>query len=149
MSKSRPDAGTIYLSDDPAVITKKIKRAVTDTDSEIRYDPEPKPGLSNLLGHPAPRSPTDRRARSVAEEFAGQGYGALKAAVAEAVVGLRRSRSPPAPASCWTTRPSWTGSWPGAPSGPGRWPVATVADAYAKVGFLPAGRRLSRRWQAH
>ena len=86
MSKSRPDAGTIYLSDDPALITKKIKRAVTDTDNEIRYDPEAKPGLSNLLTILA--AFTDSTPTAVAEEFAGQGYGGLKAAVADAVVAF-------------------------------------------------------------
>ncbi len=40
MSKSRPDAGTVNLLDDAADITRKIKRAVTDTETEVRYDPE-------------------------------------------------------------------------------------------------------------
>ncbi len=86
MSKSRPDAGTIYLSDDPAAITKKIKRAVTDTDNEIRFDPETKPGLSNLLTILA--AFTDTTPEAAAAEFAGQGYGGLKAAVADAVVAF-------------------------------------------------------------
>jgi tryptophanyl-tRNA synthetase len=88
MSKSRPDAGTVYLSDDAAVITRKIKRAVTDTDSEIAYDPERKPGLSNLLAIHA--SFTGTTAEESAAAFAGQGYGQLKAAVAEAVVEFAR-----------------------------------------------------------
>ena len=50
MSKSEDTAaGTILLLDDPKVIEKKIKRAVTDTESEIRYDVTAKPGVSNLL----------------------------------------------------------------------------------------------------
>src|SRR6201999_2449805 len=49
MSKSLPDAGTVNLLDDAATITRKLKRAVTDTDTEVRYDPEAKPGVSNLL----------------------------------------------------------------------------------------------------
>src|SRR6185437_7649599 len=49
MSKSLPDAGTLNLLDEPSVLARKIKRAVTDTGSEIRYDPASKPGVSNLL----------------------------------------------------------------------------------------------------
>ena len=41
--------GTVYLLDSPADIERKIKRAVTDTESEVRFDPENKPGVSNLL----------------------------------------------------------------------------------------------------
>lgn len=49
MSKSDPDMSRINLTDPPEMIIKKIKRAVTDNDNEIRYDPKNKPGLSNLL----------------------------------------------------------------------------------------------------
>jgi tryptophanyl-tRNA synthetase len=50
MSKTSGDEqGTIWLADDPKVIEKKIKRAVTDADGEVRFDPEAKPGVSNLL----------------------------------------------------------------------------------------------------
>jgi len=50
MSKSiSSPLGTIYLFDEPAEITKKIMKAVTDTDGEVRFDPKNKPGLSNLL----------------------------------------------------------------------------------------------------
>jgi tryptophanyl-tRNA synthetase len=50
MSKSaNSDAGCVFLLDDPAAIMKKFKRAVTDSDSEVRYDREAKPGVSNLL----------------------------------------------------------------------------------------------------
>ncbi|MDP9094484.1 MAG: tryptophan--tRNA ligase [Actinomycetota bacterium] len=84
MSKSRGDAGTVNLLDEPSVIVKKIKRAVTDTDSEVRYDPETKPGISNLLTILS--AVTDREMGQLVGEFAGRGYGALKAAVADAVV---------------------------------------------------------------
>jgi tryptophanyl-tRNA synthetase len=86
MSKSLPDAGTLNLLDEPSVLAKKIKRAVTDTGTEIRYDPAAKPGVSNLLvilsavtGTPIP---------ALESEFAGQGYGHLKSAVADAVVAF-------------------------------------------------------------
>lgn len=50
MSKSGDnDAGIIYMLDDPSVIEKKFKRAVTDSDNEVRFDQEHKPGVSNLL----------------------------------------------------------------------------------------------------
>ncbi len=86
MSKSLPDAGTVNLLDDPKVIEKKIKRAVTDTDTEIRFDPEAKPGVSNLLNIYA--SFADCSAAEAETEFAGKGYGALKVATAEAVVAF-------------------------------------------------------------
>lgn len=50
MSKSvSSPLGTVYLLDDPADVEKKVMKAVTDTDGEVRYDPTAKPGLSNLL----------------------------------------------------------------------------------------------------
>jgi tryptophanyl-tRNA synthetase len=86
MSKSLGDAGTLNLLDAPAVLGKKIKRAVTDTETEVRYDPVAKPGVSNLLailGAVTGRAPQD-----VAGDFAGQGYGVLKTAVADSVVAF-------------------------------------------------------------
>ncbi len=60
MSKSAAtDAGLISLLDDPAKTAKKIRSAVTDSDREIRFDPEAKPGVSNLLTiQSAVRAPT-------------------------------------------------------------------------------------------
>jgi tryptophanyl-tRNA synthetase len=85
MSKSADSPqGTVLVLDDPKTITKKIKSAVTDSGSEVRYDPEEKPGVSNLLEILA--AVTDRKIPAVEAEFAGSGYGAFKAAVAEAVV---------------------------------------------------------------
>lgn len=50
MSKSGDnDAGIVYMLDEPAVIEKKFKRAVTDSENEVRFDREKKPGVSNLL----------------------------------------------------------------------------------------------------
>ena len=50
MSKSTDSPqGTVLVLDDPKVIEKKVKRAVTDTDGEVRFDPIGKPGVSNLL----------------------------------------------------------------------------------------------------
>ena len=86
MSKSRPDAGTLNLMDEPAVLTKKIKRAVTDTDTSIRFDRARKPGVSNLLAILS--AVTSTPIAALEAELAGQGYGALKNAVADAVVAF-------------------------------------------------------------
>jgi tryptophanyl-tRNA synthetase len=86
MSKSLGDAGTVNLLDEPAAIARKIRRAVTDTETEVRFDPEHKPGVSNLLSILA--SVTDRKVDEVVGDFDGQGYGALKGAVADAVVAF-------------------------------------------------------------
>ena len=85
MSKSAADPkGLINLMDDTSVIVKKIKSAVTDTDGEVRFDREAKPGVSNLLGIHSAIS--GRSIDSLVEEFTGQGYGALKGEVADVVV---------------------------------------------------------------
>ena len=85
MSKSAgSDAGLIQLLDEPGVITKRIKSAVTDAEREIRFDPEAKPGISNLLTIHSALS--GRSVEDLAADFAGQGYGDLKKAVAEVVV---------------------------------------------------------------
>lgn len=87
MSKSADSvAGTIYVLDDPAAVTKKIKRAVTDTDNEVRYDVAAKPGVSNLLSILG--AATGRTGAEVAEGY--EQYGPLKADCAEAVVELLR-----------------------------------------------------------
>ncbi len=85
MSKSAQDPkGLINLMDEPGQILKKIKSAVTDTDGEIRFDPEAKPGVSNLLGIQAALS--GEKVAEIEARLAGQGYGALKTEVAEVVV---------------------------------------------------------------
>jgi len=134
MSKSLPDAGTLNLLDDPAVLTKKIKRAVTDTETEIRYDPEKKAGVSNLLVIMS--AVTDTPVAKVEAEFSGQGYGALKSAVADAVVAfaepfgkrLQELMADPAELDRVLARGADRAR-----------PVAdaTVADVYERVGFLP------------
>ena len=86
MSKSLPDAGTLYLLDDPNALAKKIRRAVTDTDTAIRYDPSVKPGVSNLLAILG--AVTGRTPEQAAADFEGLGYGALKVQTADAVVAF-------------------------------------------------------------
>ncbi len=79
-----PEKGLVLLSDEPGRIAKKIRSAVTDTDSEVRYDPEHKAGVSNLLVIHSVLSGT--RVEDLEREFLGRGYGDLKKAVAEVVV---------------------------------------------------------------
>ena len=84
MSKSDAEDSYIAVLDTPDVIRRKFRRAVTDSETEIRYDPENKPGVSNLLGILAAlRGDTPEQE---AEKLAGLQYGALKEAVAEATV---------------------------------------------------------------
>ena len=85
MSKSASsEAGLISLLDDPKVSAKKIRSAVTDSEREIRYDPEAKPGVSNLLTIQS--AVTDTDVDKLVEGYAGRGYGDLKKDTAEAVV---------------------------------------------------------------
>lgn len=85
MSKSAAtEAGLINLLDDPKVSAKKIRSAVTDSDREIRYDVETKPGVSNLLSIQAAVTGVDIDA--LVEGYAGRGYGDLKKDTADAVV---------------------------------------------------------------
>ena len=87
MSKSADtDAGCVYLTDAPEVIAKKFKRAVTDSETEVRYDIEAKPGVSNLLDILA--GATGHAPASLAEQYTR--YGDLKVATAEAVIELIR-----------------------------------------------------------
>jgi tryptophanyl-tRNA synthetase len=83
MSKSSP-AGCVFLLDDPKVTRKKLMSAVTDSDRDIRYDPEAKPGVSNLLTLLAAFD--GRPVEDVAASYDGRGYGDLKKDVAEVVV---------------------------------------------------------------
>jgi tryptophanyl-tRNA synthetase len=138
MSKSLPDAGTLNLLDDPSVLAKKIKRAITDTETEIRFDPETKPGVSNLLAILSAVTGTPVAVLEV--DFSGQGYGALKNAVADAVVafaepfGKRVAELLADPAEL--DRALATGAARARPIAD-----ATVQTVYDRVGFLPAAGR--------
>ncbi len=83
MSKSAADdtSGVIRILDSPEVVLRKVRRAVTDSDGEVRYAPESKPGLSNLIEILAVL--TERSPDRVADSF--DRYGALKQACAEAI----------------------------------------------------------------
>ncbi|MBR5869091.1 MAG: tryptophan--tRNA ligase [Clostridia bacterium] len=89
MSKSEVDAnGCVLLLDKPEDIMRKFKRAVTDSDREIRFDRENKPGISNLIEIYAAATGITRE--ETMAQFEGKSYGDFKPAVGEAVVELLR-----------------------------------------------------------
>lgn len=84
MSKSDENANaTILLLDDTDTIIRKFKRAVTDSESEVCYDAQKKPGISNLMDIYS--AVTGKSYEAIEQEFAGKGYGDFKLAVGEAV----------------------------------------------------------------
>ena len=78
--------GVVRMIDPPEVVRKKFKTAVTDSGTEVRHDPDEKPGVSNLIEIMAVA--TGRSIAEVEAQFDDQGYGAFKEGVAEAVVEL-------------------------------------------------------------
>ncbi|MEA2480230.1 MAG: tryptophanyl-tRNA synthetase [Thermoleophilaceae bacterium] len=80
---SENENGRIHVLDEPKVIVKKVKSAVTDSGAEVRRAPD-KPGVSNLIDILSVIQ--ERAPEAIEAEFDGQGYGAFKGAVAEAVV---------------------------------------------------------------
>ncbi|GAB3780736.1 tryptophan--tRNA ligase [Nocardioides ungokensis] len=85
MSKSASSpAGIIEMLDDPRASAKKIRSAVTDSGSDIRFDTEEKPGVSNLLTIYS--ALTGRPIADLEQDYAGRGYGDLKKELAEVVV---------------------------------------------------------------
>src|SRR4029079_19215901 len=78
--------GVVRMIDPPDDVRKKFKTAVTDSGTEVRHDPAEKPGVSNLIEIMA--ISTGRSIPEVESQFDGQGYGAFKEGVAEAVVEL-------------------------------------------------------------
>jgi len=89
MSKSLPE-GCVFLMERPEDIQRKFKRAITDSDTEncVRFDPENKPGVSNLMSIYS--AVTGSSFERIEAEFAGQGYGAFKPKVGEAVIETLR-----------------------------------------------------------
>jgi tryptophanyl-tRNA synthetase len=89
MSKSRgAESGTVLMLDSPEVVRKKVKTAVTDSGTEVRYDPEQKPGISNLIE--LMTVVTSESIPDIEARYNGAGYGRFKEDVAEALVELLR-----------------------------------------------------------
>src|SRR5690606_17795489 len=85
MSKSDDNLnGAIFLLDSAEEVTEKIKRAVTDSDNEIRYSPENKPAISNLLSIFS--SVTDSPIEEIERKYSGVGYGQFKTELTEAII---------------------------------------------------------------
>src|SRR6266853_3527976 len=78
------EQGAVYIADPPDVVRKKFKTAVTDSEREIRYAPNEKPGVSNLLEIMSVA--TGESIEALEQRFTGAGYGDLKDAVGESVV---------------------------------------------------------------
>ena len=89
MSKSIPD-GCVFIMDEPDVIARKFKRAVTDSDTEncVRYDRVNKPGVANLMNIYS--TLTGKTYEEIEQEFEGKGYGVFKPVVGEAVIETLR-----------------------------------------------------------
>lgn len=135
MSKSASSpAGLVSLLDDPKASAKKIRSAVTDTEREIRYDPERKPGISNLLTIYS--ALTDRKITELEGEYAGRGYGDLKKDLAEVVAeftGPLRER-----VQGYLNDPAELDRVLAAGAGRAREVAgATLATVHDRIGFLP------------
>jgi tryptophanyl-tRNA synthetase len=138
MSKSLGGAGCLYLLDDPKVNAKKIRSAVTDAGREIVYDPEHKPGVSNLLtilsaltGTPIP---------ALEERFVGAGYGDLKKEVESAFLAFAEPFR--AEVDRWLTGGALDDVLAEGARQARAQASVRLADVYDKIGFLaPLGGR--------
>ncbi|MFI7357184.1 tryptophan--tRNA ligase [Streptomyces avidinii] len=136
MSKSASSPkGLINLLDEPKVTEKKIKSAVTDTEAEIRFDPEKKPGVSNLLTIYS--TLTGETIAELEAQYEGKGYGALKTDLAGVMVDFvtpfkRRTQE-------YLDDPETLDSLLAKGAEKARAVAAeTLAQAYDRLGLLPA-----------
>lgn len=137
MSKSLGGAGCLFLLDDVAVSVKKIKSAVTDTGREVVFDPEGKPGVSNLLTILAALGGTG--VPELEERFAGAGYGDLKKEVAAVYAAFAEPFRDEV--ERWLADPGALDDVLADGARRARAQAAErLADVYAKVGFLPGAR---------
>ena len=86
MSKSDPEETYIAILDKPDVIRKKLRRAVTDSENTVAFDPENRPGVSNLMSIMS--ALTGRSMDDISAEYSGRGYGMFKDAVADSVIAV-------------------------------------------------------------
>lgn len=138
MSKSASaPSGIIELLDTEKVNVKKIKSAVTDSEREIRYDEQNKPGVANLLTILS--ALTGDSIDTLVEGFAGKGYGDLKGAVADAVTAFAapfRERT----LQLLDERTELEKILADGAARAREVAAGTVTDVYAKVGLLPRSR---------
>ena len=135
MSKSIPE-GCVFLMERPEDIQRKFKRAITDSDTEncVRFDPENKPGVANLMSIYS--AVTGKSIAEIEAEFAGQGYGRFKPVVGDAVIEHLR------PIREETTRLLKDKAYLESVYRDGAQKASYVAEktlrkVYKKVGFLP------------
>jgi tryptophanyl-tRNA synthetase len=137
MSKSIGGQGCVWVLDDPKVLTKKFRSAVTDSETEIRFDREDKPGVSNLLSIHSALS--GEKVEALESAFEGRGYGDLKSEVAEVVLEtltpLRERTRELLEDRTELERILREGA-----GRAGAVAEATLRDVYDRVGFLPATR---------
>lgn len=135
MSKSMPE-GCVFLMEKPEDILRKFKRAVTDSDTErcVRYAPEEKPGVSNLMTIYS--AVTGKSFDEIEAEFEGRGYGAFKPAVGEAVVELLRPIQERAK-HILADKAYLEGVYRAGAERAGHVAEKTLRKVYKKVGFLP------------
>ena len=137
MSKSIGGQGCVWVLDDPKVLSKKFRSAVTDSETEIRFDREAKPGVSNLLIIHSAMS--GEKVEVLEASFEGRGYGDLKAEVADVVLATltplrERTRE------LLDDRTELLRILAEGAERAGAVAEATRRDVYDRVGFLPAGR---------
>ena len=152
MSKSvNSPLGTVLMLDEPADIERKVKRAVTDTDGEVRYDPEAKPGVSNLLELLAVstgRSPAEvagflpavRRPQATTSPRRSSSCSGRSGSVGRPWPPTR-ARSRP----CWPRGPTRPGPSPRPPTGGRRWPSGCSPRAEPAGPRLPGAGSCRRR----
>jgi tryptophanyl-tRNA synthetase len=138
MSKSQSaPGGIVEMLDDPARSAKKIRSAVTDSGSEVRSDPEGKPGITNLLTIFS--ALTGRTVEDLEKSYDGQGYGAFKSDLAEAVVEFVtpfRERT----LELLEDRAQLDAILREGEEKAGAVAARTLADVYDRVGFVPPVR---------
>ena len=136
MSKSSSSpGGIIELLDDPKVTAKKIRSAVTDSETEVRYDEEAKPGVSNLLTIYS--ALTGRTIDDLVKAYAGKGYGDFKNDLADVVVDFVtpfRNRT----LELLEDRSEIDAVLKRGAERAREVAARTLADVYERVGFLPA-----------
>ena len=138
MSKSASSpAGIIDMLDDPKVSAKKIRSAVTDSGSEVRFDEEQKPGISNLLTIYS--ALTGRSIPDLEKEYDGRGYGDFKKELAEVVVEFVtpfRDRT----LELLEDKAQLDGILQDGAAKANAVAERTLAEVYDRIGFVPAGR---------
>jgi tryptophanyl-tRNA synthetase len=138
MSKSASSpSGIVEMLDDPAVSAKKIRSAVTDSDAVVRFDPEAKPGVSNLLTIYS--ALTARPIADLEADYEGRGYGDLKKDLAEVVIDFVtpfRERT----LELLDDQTYLSGVLRQGAEQAGAVARATLRDVYQRVGFVAAGQ---------